>query len=51
MNPKYIIQPDGLDELADNNDPIWYAAWENQRFNLSLLVITLVITSKQKLNL
>tara|TARA_A100000164_G_scaffold181717_1_gene161411 strand:- start:619 stop:1815 length:1197 start_codon:yes stop_codon:yes gene_type:complete len=45
MNPKYIIQPDGLDELADNNDPIWYAAWESQRFNLSLLVLTLTILS------
>ena len=40
MNPKYIIQPDGLDELANNNDPIWYAAWESTRFNLSLLVLT-----------
>ena len=43
MNPKYIIQPDGLDELADNNDPIWYAAWESQKINLSLLLFTLVI--------
>ncbi|MBH87858.1 MAG: hypothetical protein CMJ12_01715 [Pelagibacterales bacterium] len=45
MNPKYIIQPDGLDELADNNDPIWFAAWESQKINLSLLLLTLIILS------
>jgi len=45
MNPKYIIQPDGLDELADNNDPIWYAAWASQKINLSLLILTLTILS------
>ena len=45
MNPKYIILPDGLDELANTNDPIWYAAWESQRTNLGLLFLTLLILS------
>ncbi len=43
LHPKYIIQPDGLESIANNNDPIWYAAWESQRLNLNLLFITLGI--------
>jgi len=45
MNEKYIIQPDGLDVLADNNDPLWHAAWQSQKINLSLLFFTLAILS------
>ena len=43
LHPKYIIQPDGLESVANNNEPIWYAAWESQRINLNLLFITLGI--------
>jgi NosR/NirI family nitrous oxide reductase transcriptional regulator len=43
LHPKYIIQPDGLESVANNNEPIWYAAWESQRLNLNLLFITLGI--------
>ena len=45
MNEKYIIQPDGLKVLADNEEPLWYAAWQNQKINLSLLFFTLAILS------
>ena len=45
MNEKYIIQPDGLEVLANNNEPVWYAAWQSQKINLSLLFFTLVILS------
>ena len=45
LNSKYIIQPDGLAVLANNNEPIWYGAWASQRINLSLLLITLSILS------
>ena len=40
MNEKYIIQPDGLEVLANNNEPVWYAAWQSQKINLSLLFFT-----------
>ena len=45
MKEKYIIQPDGLDVIANNDEPVWYAAWESQRINLSLLFLTLAILS------
>ena len=45
MNEKYIIQPDGLKVLADNEEPLWYAAWQSQKLNLSLLFFTLAILS------
>ena len=45
LNSKYIIQPDGLEVLANNNEPIWYGAWASQRLNLSLLIITFSILS------
>ena len=45
MNDKYIIQPDGLDIIANNDDPVWHAAWESQRINLSLLLLTLAVLS------
>ena len=45
MNDKYIIQPDGLDIIANNDDPVWHAAWESKRINLSLLLLTLAVLS------
>ena len=45
MNEKYIIQPDGLKVLANNNEPVWHAAWQSQKINLSLLFFTLAILS------
>ncbi len=43
LNEKYIIQPDGLEKLADKDEPIWIAAWENQKRNIALLIITLCV--------
>ena len=43
LDDKYIIQPDGLIKIANKDTPIWYAAWENQRNNISILIITLII--------
>ena len=31
LDSKYIIQPDGISKLADKDEPIWHAAWENQK--------------------
>ena len=45
LNEKYIIQPDGLKKLANKDEPIWYAAWENQKNNISILIFTLLILS------
>tara|TARA_B100001248_G_scaffold261141_1_gene251330 strand:+ start:825 stop:3074 length:2250 start_codon:yes stop_codon:yes gene_type:complete len=43
LDSKYIIQPDGISKLADKDEPIWYAAWENQKNNLLILLVTLVV--------
>ena len=43
LDDKYIIQPDGLIKIANKDTPIWYAAWENQRNNISILIVTLII--------
>ncbi len=43
LNSKYIIQPDGLDIIADKDEPVWYSAWKNQNFNLAILLITLLV--------
>ena len=43
LNNNYIIQPDGLIKLADKDKPIWHSAWENQKNNLLILFITLLI--------
>ncbi len=43
LNEKYIIQPDGLKKLANKDEPIWHAAWQNQKNNISILIITLCI--------
>ncbi len=45
LDKKYIIQPDGLDIIADKDKPIWHSAWKNQLLNLILLCITLLIIS------
>ena len=43
LDEKYIIKPDGLKNLANKDEPIWYAAWENQKKNIIILIITLLI--------
>ena len=43
LNENYIIQPDGLIKIADKDKPIWFDAWENQKNNLLILLLTLVI--------
>ena len=43
LNNNYIIQPDGLIKLADKDKPVWHSAWENQKSNLVVLFITLLI--------
>ena len=43
LNNNYIIQPDGLIKLADKDKPVWHSAWENQKNNLLILFITLLI--------
>ena len=43
LNKKYIIKPDGLKVLADKDRPIWHAAWENQKINILLMLLTLLI--------
>ena len=45
LDSKYIIQPDGLDVIANTNDPIWHAAWQSQKLNLGILFTTLLILS------
>ena len=43
LNQKYIIQPDGLDEIASTDAPIWHTAWQSQKINLGLLFFSLII--------
>ena len=43
LDRKYIIQPDGLKKLANKDEPIWYAAWQGQKNNIFILIITLII--------
>lgn len=43
LNNKYIIKPDGLKKLADKDKPIWHSAWENQKNNLIIMFLTLLI--------
>ncbi len=43
LDDKYIIQPDGLIKIANKDTPIWHAAWENQKNNISILIVTLII--------
>ena len=43
LDKNYIIQPDGISKLADKDKPIWHSAWENNKNNIYLLVITLLI--------
>ncbi len=43
LNGKYIIEPDGLIKIADKDTPIWYAAWENQKNNISVMLLTLLM--------
>ena len=43
LNKKYIIQPDGLEKIANKDEPIWYAAWENKKNNIFILLFTLII--------
>ena len=45
LNEKYIIQPDGLKKLANKDEPIWYAAWENQKKNIIILSFSLLLLS------
>ena len=45
LNKKYIIQPDGLKKLANKDEPIWYAAWENQKKNIIILSFSLLLLS------
>ena len=45
LDNKYIIQPDGLKKIADKDEPIWYSAWQSQKNNISILLITLGILS------
>ena len=45
LNGKYIIQPDGLKKLANKDEPIWYAAWENQKKNIIILSFSLLLLS------
>ena len=45
LDNKYIIQPDGLKKIADKDEPIWYSAWQSQKNNISILLITLSILS------
>ena len=43
LDSKYIIQPDGISKLADKDEPIWHAAWESQKNNIFILLVTLVV--------
>ena len=43
LNEKYIIQPDGLIKIANKDTPIWYAAWENQKNNILIMIFTLML--------
>ena len=45
LNEKYIIQPDGIKKLANKDEPIWYAAWENQKKNIIILSFSLLLLS------
>ena len=45
LNEKYIIQPDGLIKIANKDTPIWYAAWENQKNNILIMIFTLMLLS------
>ena len=45
MSNNYIIQPDGLKKIANKDEPIWFAAWENQRKNIIILSFSLLLLS------
>ena len=45
LDEKYIIQPDGLKKIANKDEPIWHAAWENQKKNIIILSFSLLLLS------